>query len=191
MFCFTSRVEVSIVVVRVFLVVSARGISLVTVFSEGLVVFLDVSVVEEVPAGSAIRGIGDWVIPAVALWVVRGAASVLLGFCVVVDGPNASDVPPCASVDTSTDAVPMALMTSLWVSEVGSVCFSFADWLVFLEWYKGSVFGSRLNCSPSLVLGRGALCWRRFSSMKRLIGPSPLNPWYSKTKKGKRKDLVK
>lgn len=59
MFCFTSRVEVSIVVVRVFLVVSARGISLVTVFSEGLVVFLDVSVVEEVPAGSAIRGIGD------------------------------------------------------------------------------------------------------------------------------------
>lgn len=46
-------------VVRVFLVVNARGISLVTVFSEGLVVFLDVSVVEEVPAGSAIRGIGD------------------------------------------------------------------------------------------------------------------------------------
>lgn len=46
-------------VVGVFLVVNARRISLVTVFSEGLVVFLDVAVDEEVPAGSAIRGIGD------------------------------------------------------------------------------------------------------------------------------------
>lgn len=46
-------------VVRVFLVVNARGISLVTVFSGGLVAFLDDSVVEEVPAGSAIRGTGD------------------------------------------------------------------------------------------------------------------------------------
>ena len=191
MFCFTCGVEVSIVVVGVFLVVNARRISLVTVFSEGLVVFLDVAVDEEVPAGSAIRGIGDWVIPAVALWVVRGAASVLLVFCVVVDGPSGSDVSPRASVDTSTGALPVALMTSLWVSEVGSLCFCFVNWLVFLEWYVGSVFFSRLNCSPSLVLGRGALCWRRFSSMKRLIGPSPLNPWYSKTKKGTRKVLVK
>lgn len=59
MFCFTCGVEVSIVVVGVFLVVNARRISLVTVFSEGLVVLLDVAVDEEVPAGSAIRGIGD------------------------------------------------------------------------------------------------------------------------------------
>lgn len=57
----------------------------------------------------------------------------LLVFCVVVDGPNGSDVSPRASVDTSTGALPVALMTSLWVSEVGSLCFCFVNWLVFLE----------------------------------------------------------
>ncbi len=67
--CFTSGVDVSIVVVGVLLVVNASRVSFVGVFSEGKAVFLIVSVVsfgvtlEEVPAGSAIKGTGHLVTP--------------------------------------------------------------------------------------------------------------------------------
>lgn len=58
-------------VAGIFPVVNGNRISFVVVFSEGWVVFLVVSVVslaltlKEVPAGSAIKGIGHLVIPAV------------------------------------------------------------------------------------------------------------------------------
>lgn len=58
------------------------------------------------------------------------------------------------SVDTSTDVVPEALRNSGGVCGVGSGPF----------------------VSAVLVPGRGTLCRKRFSSTKRLIGPSPLNP---------------
>lgn len=72
--CFlTFTVDVSIMVVGIFLVVNADGISIVVLFSEGWVSFLVASVVslavvlKEVSAGSAIKGIGHLVIPAVTL----------------------------------------------------------------------------------------------------------------------------
>lgn len=72
--CFlTLTVDVSIMVAGIFLVVNADGISIVVLFSEGWVSFLVASVVslavvlKEVSAGSAIKGIGHLVIPAVTL----------------------------------------------------------------------------------------------------------------------------
>lgn len=60
----TSRVEVSITVVGIFLAVNAGRTSFVTVFSDGCFVFIVVLVVssavmlEEVPEGSSVTGIG-------------------------------------------------------------------------------------------------------------------------------------
>ncbi len=73
MWSFTSRVKVSIMVVGIFLVVNASMVSFVAIFSEGWVVFIMVTVgslavaLKEVPAGSAIKGVGNLVIPAVNL----------------------------------------------------------------------------------------------------------------------------
>lgn len=60
-------------VVGIFFVVNASTVSFVAIFSEGWVVFIVISVgslavaLKEVPAGSAIKGIGNLVIPAVTL----------------------------------------------------------------------------------------------------------------------------
>lgn len=71
--------------------------------------------------------------------MVRGAVSVILLICVEVVGPNITDESLCTSADTSTDVLPIALMNSLRVSEVGSFSFSFVDWVVFMESCKRPV----------------------------------------------------
>ena len=166
---FSFRIDVFIMVAAVFL---ASGISLGAVSSEGGVGLIVVSVVSlavmlgRVLAGSSIKGFGDSVILAVTLWVVGAVVSVILVFRVAVDGADVALLLLEVTIFAERCDVLSKVPRESDVSDLDS--FAFVDWLLV-------VFG-RNDLGPALVLGPGTLCWRRFSSMKMLIGPSPLNP---------------